>query len=159
MDTFSSHHGIVNVFPVAFGLFDDNDKLENSLRFTADKEQLFSPYGLRGVAKGDEQYIPGMGYWRGPVWVSVNYLVLRGLYQNYLGFEAATPLDAAGTMKSGKDLYDAVRFNMLHAVYDNWVPQHLFYENFNDVTGKGQYSHPFTGWTTLILLILSEKYI
>jgi len=54
MDAFSSHHGIINLFPVAFGLISDEEKLESSLRFAADTEELFSPYGLRGVSKRDE---------------------------------------------------------------------------------------------------------
>ena len=158
MDAFSSHHGVINLFPVAFGLISDDAKLENALRFASDEEELFSPYGLRGVSKRDEEYIPGTGYWRGPVWVSVNYLVLRGLHLYY----EDNSIDISGTndkISSTKDLYKELRRNHLKVVYDNWAPQHLFYENFNDVTGRGQYSHPFSGWTTLVLLILQEKYI
>jgi len=54
MDDFSAHHGIVNLFTVAFGLINDTDRLENALTFAADTEQMFSPYGLRGVSKRDE---------------------------------------------------------------------------------------------------------
>jgi len=118
---------------------------------------MFSPYGLRGVSKRDIFYFPGTGYWRGPVWISVNYIVLRGLKKYFMNYVPVTPLN--DVMKDPKDLYEALRRNLVQAVYDNWEPEHLFYENFNDVTGKGQYSHPFTGWTTLILLIMSERYI
>jgi mannosyl-oligosaccharide glucosidase len=138
MDSFSGHHGIINLFPVAFGHITDTDRLDNSLRFSADKDQVFSPYGLRGVSKQDSEYVPGTGYWRGPIWISVNYLYLRGLYQNYMSYEPESPFDGPnGNLTNTKDLYDAVRFNLLHSVYDNWVDEHLFYENFNDVTGKG----------------------
>lgn len=88
-DTFSPHKGIINLFTIAFGLIDKNkhERMDNALRFAADKNEIFSAYGLRGVSTRDEQYYPGTGYWRGPVWVSVNYLVLRGLklfYSDYV---------------------------------------------------------------------------
>jgi mannosyl-oligosaccharide glucosidase len=35
---------------------------------------------------------------------------------------------------------------------------HFFYENFNDNTGAPQFNHPFNGWTSLILLVVAEKY-
>ena len=86
MEEFNSHHGIITLFPVAFGLINDSSKLENALRFAADKDEMYSPYGLRGVTKRDELYQPGVGYWRGPIWISVNYLVLRGLSMYYKDF-------------------------------------------------------------------------
>ena len=141
-------------------MFDSNTTLDNTLMFAVDEETMFSPYGLRGVSKRDIFYFPGTGYWRGPVWISVNYIVLRGLYKYFMDYVPAHPLrDNDPNMKTPMDLYKSLRRNLAQTVYDNWTPQHLFYENFNDVTGKGQYSHPFTGWTTLILLIIQEKYI
>ena len=77
----------------------------------------------------------------------------------YKDFKPSKPLNADLNINTAEDLYQQVRANLLASVYNNWEPQHLFYENFNDVTGKGQFAHPFTGWTTLILLVLSEKYI
>ena len=148
------------MFPIAFNAFKgDNDRLEDTIRFAVDEETVFSPFGLRGVSKRDIFYFPGTGYWRGPVWISVNYLVLRGLYKYYLDYQPLSPLSEDGNIKTPRDFYEQTRRNLVQTVYQNWAPQHLFYENFNDVTGKGQYSHPFTGWTTLILLIMTEKYI
>lgn len=96
---------------------------------------MFSPYGLRGVSQRDIFYFPGTGYWRGPVWISVNYLVLRGLYLYYLDYQPTSPLSEDGSIKTPKDFYKTLRRNLIQTVYDNWEPQHLFYENFNDVTG------------------------
>ena len=83
------------------------------MRFAADEEELFSPYGLRGVTKRDEQYYPGTGYWRGPVWVSVNYMVLRGLYLYYHNFVQKNPLNVKLGINDAKDLYNKLRVNML----------------------------------------------
>eukprot|EP00347_Sterkiella_histriomuscorum_P002218 403369017 len=160
LNDFSANTGIINMFPVAFNLFQGNlDRLEDTLRFGVDADTIFSPYGLRGVSTRDLEYFPGTGYWRGPIWVSVNYLVLRGLYKYYLDYTPRDPLSEDGTIKTPKDYYQVVRQNLAQVIYDNWEPQHLLYENFNDVTGQGQYSHPFSGWTTLMLLIMNEKYI
>ena len=34
----------------------------------------------------------------------------------------------------------------------------FFWENYDSVTGKGTGVHPFTGWTTLFVLIMGEQY-
>ena len=44
------------------------------------------------------------------------------------------------------------------AVYNSWIKTHTFYENYDDITGKGVMNNPFNGWTSTILLILSENY-
>ena len=135
---FSPSQGIVNLWPVAFDMFDSNNTLDSTLMFAVDEDTMFSPYGLRGVSKRDIFYFPGTGYWRGPVWISVNYIVLRGLYKYFLDYEPQHPLrDNDSSMRTPRDFYKTLRRNLAQTVYDNWLPQHLFYENFNDVTGKG----------------------
>ena len=48
------------------------DHVLNSREFWCD-------YGLRTLAPGEPLYNPRSGYWRGPVWVISNYLVMHGL--------------------------------------------------------------------------------
>jgi len=48
--------------------------------------EFWAPRGVRTLAAGEPGYAPKDGYWRGPVWVISNYLVMRGLL-NY-GYKA-----------------------------------------------------------------------
>ena len=93
------------MFPIAFGIFNDNTLLDNTLRFGADASEMFSPYGLRGVSVKDEEYKPATGYWRGPIWINVNYLVLRGLYKYHLDYVPEYPLRDDKTIVTAKDFY------------------------------------------------------
>ncbi len=44
--------------------------------------EFWSRYGIRTLAAGEPLYDPQSGYWRGPVWVLSNYLLMHGL-MNY----------------------------------------------------------------------------
>jgi neutral trehalase len=48
-------------------------------------QQFWAPNGIRTLAPGEPLYNPGSGYWRGPVWVISNYMMMHGLL-NY-GFK------------------------------------------------------------------------
>ena len=56
---------------------------------------------------------------------------------------------------SGKALYDTIRFRLIDTVYKNWRLNHVFWEQYSDTTQLGLMTHPFTGWTTLILLVVA----
>lgn len=45
-------------------------------------KEFWSPYGVRTLAATEPLYNASSGYWRGPVWVISNYLVMHGL-MNY----------------------------------------------------------------------------
>lgn len=44
--------------------------------------EFWAPNGLRSLARTDPHYNPAKGYWRGPVWIVSDYLVMHGL-MNY----------------------------------------------------------------------------
>lgn len=44
--------------------------------------EFWSPHGVRTIAASEPLYNPRSGYWRGPVWVISNYLLMHGL-ENY----------------------------------------------------------------------------
>ena len=56
------------------------------------------------------------------------------------------------------DLYNELRHRLIWTTYKNWRDNHLFWEQYNDETNLGQITNPFAGWTTLILMIISENY-
>ncbi|MDD5629173.1 MAG: trehalase family glycosidase [Elusimicrobia bacterium] len=41
--------------------------------------EFWSPHGVRTLARGEPLYDAKAGYWRGPVWVISNYLMMHGL--------------------------------------------------------------------------------
>ena len=55
-------------------------------------------------------------------------------------------------------LYSALRENVLRNVGKQYQETGYLWENYKDDTGKGQGSHPFTGWTALLVLMDSETY-
>lgn len=46
-----------------------------------DPEHLWSPFGIRSLSKQDEHFGQGEDYWRGPIWVQMNYMALSALYK------------------------------------------------------------------------------
>jgi putative isomerase len=51
-------------------------------RHLLNPREFWSPYGIRTLAPGEPLYNPKSGYWRGPIWVISNYLLMHGL-MNY----------------------------------------------------------------------------
>lgn len=55
-------------------------------------------------------------------------------------------------------IYTKLRDNLIQNVYKNYKKTGYVWEQYSEETGEGKRSHPFTGWTSLILLIMAEKY-
>lgn len=49
-----------------------------------DSRTVLSPYGIRSLSKTDLLFHKDEDYWRGNVWINVNYLVYRGLLKHYI---------------------------------------------------------------------------
>ena len=144
-NSFNPHIGYINLFPIFFGDFSKND-LGDLFKYLLDKNEFMSDYGIRSLVKNDLLYRTGDDYWRGKIWIQINYLTLRGLKKYFWDNDDV------------KKIYDKVRYGVINAVYKTWKKSHVFYENYDDITGEGVMNHPFNGWTSTILLILSENY-
>jgi mannosyl-oligosaccharide glucosidase len=74
------HKGYISLFPFLLGLIDaKSDKLGHMLQLLGDEEELWSDFGIRSLSKKDEFYGTGENYWRGPVWMNMNYLTVSQL--------------------------------------------------------------------------------
>jgi mannosyl-oligosaccharide glucosidase len=75
------HKGYISIFPFMTGLLPANSpRLGPVLDLIGDPEELWSDYGIRSLSKRDEFYGTDENYWRSPVWMNMNYLVVKNLY-------------------------------------------------------------------------------
>jgi hypothetical protein len=178
----------------------NNQKIERILSYMLDENEFFGPYGIRSLSKyhldhpfvfdlsGQEfkvQYLPaesntgmfgGNSNWRGPVWMPVNVLLIRGLvnlYQFYGDdFKVECPTGSRKYMtlfEVAKEL--ARRLSSIFArdtngkrpVYGgtkkfqedpHWRDYILFYEYFHGDNGAGLGASHQTGWTGTIARVL-----
>jgi mannosyl-oligosaccharide glucosidase len=142
------HMGYPNLFPLIFGIVENNSKdLEAYLKILSDDYLMGSPWGIRSISKSDPAYLNGGDYWRGPIWISINYMTLRGLKLYYSNNEKA------------REVYNMIRMNLITNICTQKKKRGYFYEHYNQKNdGLGQGNHPFNGWTSLISLIISEEY-
>jgi hypothetical protein len=178
----------------------NKEKIERILARLLDENEFFGAYGVRSLSKyhlqhpfvfnldGHEfkvQYLPaesntgmfgGNSNWRGPVWMPVNALLLRGLlnlYQFYGDdFKVECPTGSGkymtlyevakelGRRLSSTFLRDA---NGKRPVYGgtkkfqedpHWKDYILFYEYFHGDNGAGLGASHQTGWTGIIARVL-----
>ncbi|PIA19689.1 glycoside hydrolase [Coemansia reversa NRRL 1564] len=149
---FVCHKGYVSLLPMVLGLIDPGSaKLGYILDMIEDPDELWSDYGIRSLSKSDPYYGKGENYWRGPIWLNFNYLVLSSLHKNYISVDSPHQAQA-------KRIYNKLRSNLISNVLAQCKETRFFWEQYNPEDGHGQGTHPFTGWTTLIVLIMAERY-
>ncbi|TWU72094.1 Processing alpha glucosidase I [Metarhizium rileyi] len=142
------HKGYVSLFPFMVGLLKANDpKLGKTLDLIGDEEQLWSPHGIRSLSKQDELYGTGENYWRSPIWMPMNYMVVKQL-QNVAEQE--------GPYRSkARDMYNKLRKNLVDTVFKSWEETGFAWEQYNPETGAGQRTQHFTGWTSLVVKMMA----
>ncbi|EON61568.1 mannosyl-oligosaccharide glucosidase [Coniosporium apollinis CBS 100218] len=142
------HKGYLSVFPFLTGLLPpDSPRLGAVLDLLADPQELWSPHGLRSLSQRDEFFGTGENYWRGPVWVNMNYLAVERLLNLA---QAKGP-----HQKRATKLYMSLRKNLVETVYKSWEGTGFAWEQYNPDTGKGQRTQHFTGWTSLVVKIMA----
>ncbi len=102
-------------------------------------KEFWSPNGIRTIAAGEPLYNPHSGYWRGPVWVLSNYLVMHGLY-NYGYKKEAVQLAQETVDVLLRDLRSTGGMN----------------ENYNPETGAPDAAGHFVSWDLLAEHMLEE---
>ncbi|KAH8833864.1 glycoside hydrolase [Flagelloscypha sp. PMI_526] len=146
------HKGYLSLFPLMLGLLEPNSPhLEAVLNLVHDPEELWSPYGIRSLSISHPEFGQGENYWKGPIWIQMNYLVLQALHNRY------TKEDGPYQEKARK-IYNELRANIIDNTFKEYQRTGFVWEQYDSKTGNGQRNHPFTGWTSLVSLIISEKY-
>lgn len=135
-------------------LFHPNDPiLEKQINLVRDPELLWTDYGLRSLAKSSTLYNKSNTghdppYWRGAIWINMNYMALNAL-KHYS--------DTKGPHSDlAKETYDSLKNNLVNNLVSEYQQTGYLWEQYDDETGKGQRAHPFTGWTSLIVLMMGE---
>jgi hypothetical protein len=170
------------------------DWLSRVLSTLFDEQAFLSPHGLRSVSKRHTvayqlpnlpgawiEYEPAEGRtamyggnsnWRGPVWMPVNYLIIRALmqYEQFMGDEAVIEYPTGSGQKLtlrevASDLSDRLVSIWLpdadgrRPVYGGvqklqtdpaWRDNLLFFEYFHGDNGAGLGAMHQTGWTALV---------
>jgi len=171
-------------------------KLTRILAYMLDENEFLSPYGVRSLSKyhlehpfvfhlGNHeykvQYLPaesntgmfgGNSNWRGPIWMPVNGLIIRGLLQMYPfygdDFKVECPTGSGNYLtlfevakeighrlskiflrdsKGNRPVYGGTR---KFQEDPHWRDYILFYEYFHGENGAGLGASHQTGWTGLI---------
>jgi hypothetical protein len=175
-------------------------KLQRILKYVLDENEFLSPHGIRSLSRyhlehpyvfyaGSRQfevkYLPaesdtgmfgGNSNWRGPVWMPINVLVIRALFNLYQfygdDFKVECPTGSGNYMtlfEVAQDLSRRLRTIFLRnasgrrPVYGGtqkfqddrlWSDYILFYEYFHGDNGAGLGASHQTGWTGLIARII-----
>ncbi|KAF9384276.1 Processing alpha glucosidase I [Podila verticillata] len=141
------HKGYISLFPMLLGIVDgQSDKLGHILDLMYDPNELWTPFGLRSLSASDEFFGTGENYWKGPIWINLNYLAVHSLKTNYLG---KGPHQA-----KAKKIYNELRNNLINNIFKEYERTGYVWEQYNDATGHGQRSHPFTGWTSMVVRMM-----
>ncbi|XP_004527367.1 alpha-glucosidase 2 [Ceratitis capitata] len=149
-------YGYVNLFPFLLQILDhDSEHLGKLLKNLRDPNMLWTNYGLRSLAKKSPLYMKrntehDAPYWRGPIWININYLAIRALH-HYGTIEG--PYSALA-----RTIYIELRDNVVGNIYREYKRTGYLWEQYDDSTGQGKGCYPFTGWTSLVVLIMSEQY-
>ncbi len=174
----------------------NKQKLLRVLGYMLDENEFLSPHGIRSLSKYHEehpfvfyvngqeykvQYLPaesntgmfgGNSNWRGPVWMPVNALIVRGLLQMYPfygpDFKVECPTRSGNYMTLFEVAKEIGRRNASiffrdasgnRPVYGgtkkfqedpHWKDYILFYEYFHGDNGAGLGASHQTGWTGLV---------
>ena len=175
-------------------------KLERILSYLLDEREFLSPYGIRSLSRrhlehpfvfhtgGQEhrvEYLPaesnngmfgGNSNWRGPIWMPVNGLIVRGLLNLYGfygdDFKVECPTGSGNRMtlfEVAKEISQRLSNIFLRdasgrrPVYGgcakfqddpHWRDHILFYEYFHGEIGAGLGASHQTGWTGIVSVLL-----
>lgn len=150
---FVCHEGYISLLPFALKLLpNDSPHLDKVVSLMANKDKIFTDFGLSSLSKSDEFHGQGENYWRGPIWININYICLDALRHYYP--EVTT--GAASDNKQAVTLYKELKNNLIDNIFKNWQETGYVFENYNQDDGHGSGAKQFTGWTALVVNMLGR---
>jgi len=172
------------------------EKLERVLRYMLDENEFLSPYGIRSLSRYHQDhpfvfqyagqhynvsYLPaesntgmfgGNSNWRGPIWMPVNSLLVRGLLNLYAFYGDDFKVECPTGSGTRMTLFEVAReiTRRLNAIFlrdesgrrpvyggttkfqedPQWRDLILFYEYFHGDNGAGLGASHQTGWTGVV---------
>ncbi|KAF3011263.1 hypothetical protein E8E13_011671 [Curvularia kusanoi] len=146
--TYVCHKGYISLFPFITGFIDANHPhLDATLRLLRDPNHLWTDHGIKSLSQESKKYGVGDNYWRSPIWVNINYMILAQLLSL-----AKTP---GPQQERCKNIYIELRRNIVHTVFSSWLQTGYAWEQYDPVGGHGQRTQHFTGWTSLVISIMA----
>ncbi|VDN01031.1 unnamed protein product [Thelazia callipaeda] len=147
--------GYISLFPIILKLLPHDSEKLHVILDNIKSEGLWSNFGLRSIAPSSPYYKAhntehDPPYWRGNIWININYLMLSAL-KYYSSIEGPN-------RELAFNMYSELRNNLVVNVAREFRRTGFLWENYNDETGRGQGAHPFTGWSSLVLSIMAEQY-
>ncbi|XP_048612626.1 mannosyl-oligosaccharide glucosidase GCS1 [Brassica napus] len=140
----------------SLGLVKHSEILEQQLDLISSNELVCSDYGLLSLAKTSSSYMTPNSLmnqppcWRGPIWMNINYMILASL-KHYSSVEGPYSDKA-------RDIYVKLRNNLISNVVGEYDKTRYIWERYDQTKGTGEGGRNFTGWSALILLIMTEDY-
>lgn len=153
---FVNAFGYISLFPFLLQVLQpDSPRLEKLLNDLKNPDLLWTDYGLRSLSKSDPLYKKyntehDAPYWRGAIWININFLSVRALH--YYSNVDGPYKDTAG------QIYTELRNNLISNIFRQYRSSGFIWEQYDDQTGHGKGTHPFTGWSSLVVLMMSEQY-
>lgn len=146
------HEGYVTILPLALSLLHaDDNRVSTILDALEDEAILLSKAGLRSLSRSDQWYRKGDDYWTGSVWMPFNFLTLASLKRKY-------SIEDGPYRERALKIYKLLRETIIQNTMDVYLETGQMWENYAPEDGKGKSSRQFTGWTSLVLLIMAEMY-
>lgn len=77
MSGFECHKGYLSILPLLLGCMNTtHPHLNATLTLMRNETELWSPHGLRSLSRSDKLFGTAEDYWRGPIWININYLAI-----------------------------------------------------------------------------------
>lgn len=144
------HKGYISLFPFMTGLMPaTHPHLPHILTLISSESELWSPHGIRSLSQADALYGTDENYWRSPIWMNMNYLIVKNLLA-----VAQSPAAPAKVKTQATKIYTELRANLVKTVFAEWQATGFAWEQYNPESGKGQRTQHFTGWTSLVVVIM-----